>query len=189
MDLRLYILWIWKIWDPIYYSFTRLQYIEPAGNKKTVFRVRLTKYKGKEVILSDGTRIRKNDVLLKIHLHNVRLLSEILNVKHELNKGRCIYKMVLYSMPVLADYIKNHPEEQKIKGIIGITMINKGVRHLGFECFFPENIFYLWLKKVSQLPIFFLSTSTMNVQNFKKHNPVYLMMSKEHLIKKYQTVV
>ncbi|EIJ78107.1 hypothetical protein PB1_11124 [Bacillus methanolicus PB1] len=186
MGIRLSILSIWKIVDPIYFLFTRLQYIESSANKKAIFRVRLTKYKGKDVILSDGTTICKNDVLLKIHIHNVKLLSELLRMENHVIRARYLYKMVLNSMPLLAEYIHNHPEEQKIKGVIGITMINKGVRQLGFECFSPQNIFYKICKKTSLLPIFFLSTSSFSFSNVKKHHLVYLMMSKEKLLKKYR---
>lgn len=186
MGIRLSILSIWKIFDPIYFLFTRLQYIEFEGNKKAIFRVRLTKYKGKDVVLSDGTMIYKNDVLIKIHLHNVQLLSEFLRMENHVNRARCIYKTVLNSMPLLAEYIHKHPDKQKIKGIIGITILNKEVRQLGFECFSPQNSFYKMYKKTSLLPIFFLSTPSFGIRNVKKHHLVYLMMSKDKLLRKYR---
>lgn len=65
-------LWGWI--DPIYFRFTRLDYVENHLGKRTIMRVRLTKYKGREITLSDGTVIHKNDLLLKIHLHNIKLL-------------------------------------------------------------------------------------------------------------------
>jgi hypothetical protein len=188
MGIRQTILSIWKILDPIYYLLTRLQYIESEGNQKAIFRVRLTKYKGKDVVLSDGTMICKNDVLLKIHIHNVQLLSELIKMENQLYRARCFYKKIVKSMPLLAEYLHNHPDEQSIKGIIGITMINKGYRQLGFECFSPQNSFYRLCKTTSQLPIYFLSTSSFRVKNMKKHNLVYLMMSKDKLIRKYHTV-
>ncbi|WP_394138145.1 YkoP family protein [Cytobacillus oceanisediminis] len=186
MMVRSILLIVWGYLDPIYFPFTRLQYPASDQEREGVFRVRLTKYKGKDLELSDGIIIRKNDLLLKIHLHNVKLLNEFNNIKSELSKGRGIFKRVKESMPVLTTFILKHPEEAKIKGIIGITLINKGFSPLGFECILPENKLYCWFKKTFQLPIFLLSCSKISVANVKRHRTVYLMMSKEKLIEKYK---
>lgn len=186
MLVRAVVLSIWSYLDPLYFSFTRLQYLVQDRNRQGVFRVRLTRYKGKDVELSDGSIIRKNDLLLKIHLHNVRLLKDFSCITNELSKGRGIFKRVKDSMPLLAAFMLNHPDEARIKGIIGITLINKGFRPLGFECVLPENKLYCWFKKITQIPIFLLSTSRFSMENIKKHHPVYLLMSKEQLIEKYK---
>ncbi|MDN3018689.1 hypothetical protein PH210_21105 [Paenibacillus sp. BSR1-1] len=176
MFIRLIIILIWKILDPLFYQFSRLHYI----NDQSVFRVRITKYKGEKFVLSDGTIISKNDFLLKIHLHNVQLLSEFLKIKNELSRARKIYTRVLKSMPLLASYLMEHPEEEKIKGIIGITTINKGVISLGFECFSPSSKWYRFFKKLGQLPIMLLSNSSS-----KSNTLTYLFLSKDILYEKY----
>nr|WP_251032305.1 hypothetical protein [Mesobacillus foraminis] len=135
-------------------------------------------------MLSDGVTISKKDFLLKIHLHNIRLLLESPGNSNELSKGRGIFSQV-YSMPLLAEFILNHPEEARIKGIIGITLINKGFGPL-FECIQPENKLYNWFKKTQQLPIYLLSCSKVSVSNIKSHHPVYLMMPKGKLMEKYK---
>lgn len=183
MGIRLTIIWLWKLIDPIFYFFSRLHYIWEDNRKKSIFRVRVTKYKGKNIILSDGTRIDRNDLLLKIHLHNVRLLYEYLKVKNDLQRARLMYRSVFHSMPSLASYLQSHPQETNIKGIIGITTINKGVLPLGFETISPTNFLYRKLKKVGQLPIFLLTKSSIN--NFKNNKLNYLLMSKEMLYQKY----
>lgn len=183
MGIRLLVLWIWKLFDPIFFMCSRLHYIHFSPSNKSIFRVRITRYKGKTMTLSDGTKIRKNDLLLKIHLHNIRLLMQFIHIKNDLSRSRKIYKTVLYSMPSLAIFLKNHPLEQNIKGVIGITMINKGVKQLGFECLSPSNAFYKWFKKVGQLPITFLSCTTK--KSIRNHNLTYLIMSKENLYSRY----
>lgn len=180
MVIRLTFIWIWKCIDPFFYSCSRLHYI---NSNQSVFRVRVTKYKGKNLILSDGTQILKNDLLLKIHLHNVRLLDEFIRIKNDLIRARMIYKLVQNSMPSLADYLRGHPEEANIKGIIGITTLSKAVRPLGFECFVPSSSLYRNLKKIGQLPIVLLSSPS--YRDFKKNKLHYLFMSKEKLYNKY----
>jgi hypothetical protein len=181
--MRLAILWIWKLFDPLFYFCSRLHYLQPDKPKNAIFRVRITKYKGKELIFSDGTKILKNYLLLKIHLHNVRLLLELIKMKNDVHRARYVYKVVLYSMPNLAQYLKHHPHEGRIKGIIGITTLHKGAAHLGFECYQPYNRFYRWFKKVGQLPISFLSNTSM--KSLQKTEVNYLIMTKNILYKKY----
>lgn len=88
--MRSYLLNLWNIMDPIYYQCTRLCYVPGMERKNTIFRVRLTRYKGATVILEDGTVIKRNDVLIKIHLHNVRLISEIQSIDNEVKKRQFI---------------------------------------------------------------------------------------------------
>lgn len=185
MSLRPLIIILWNMFDPIYFLFTRLHYIPSTIEKPCVFRVRITKYRGKDVILSDGTSIKKNDLLLKIHLHNSKILKESLIIRHSLKKGRMIYKMVLNSMPMLAEYIEKHPKRTDIKGIIGVTTINKGVKTLGFDLVFPSNKFYQIMKRLMQFPIYLLSSSSFSIEQLKKSKPVYLFMSKDKLSHKY----
>jgi hypothetical protein len=139
---------IWRVIDPIYFFFSRLTLID--DEQKCVFRVRLTKYKGHHVVLSDGTHIRKNDVLVKIHLHNIKLVRELQSIESAVRKGIIIYQKVYQSMPMLLEYINNHKKSEKIKGIIGITMLDKGVERLGFDVVTPVNPFY----RSSELPKF-----------------------------------
>jgi len=179
MGVRQVILWIWKLFDPIYYSCSRLHHLNSSKKYPSVFRVRITKYKGENYVLSDGTQISKNDLMLKIHLHNVRLLSECLKIKNELTRARRMYRMVLASMPGLASYVSQHSKEENIKGIIGITTINRAVAPLGFECCQPKNIWYRFFKKLGQIPIILLSGSSL--KNLPKHHLTYLFLSKESL--------
>ncbi|MGR5985610.1 YkoP family protein [Bacillus cytotoxicus] len=86
--MKSYVLTIWNFIDPIYYKFTRLTYIHKGTCDDNILRVRLTRYKGKNITLSDGTQINKNDTLIKIHLHNVRLLNEMKSFENNIKKRK-----------------------------------------------------------------------------------------------------
>ncbi|MGM0923079.1 MAG: YkoP family protein [Bacillota bacterium] len=187
MRIRLYILSAWSILDPLYYSFTRLQYLK-TKEQPTIFRVRLTRYKGREVVLSDGTMIKKNDVLVKIHLHNVQLLKELLTVNNDLRKSMILYKRVKESLPHLASYVYQHKDADEIKGIIGITLLNKGCTRLGFEIFTILNPTYNRFKQLALFPIYFISTTKRSTKGQKIPSPNYLFMSKKSLLKKYGNI-
>ncbi|USK57245.1 hypothetical protein LIS82_12585 [Cytobacillus solani] len=185
--MRDFFISIWSIIDPLYFQCTRLTY--PSCKEGNIFRVRLTKYKGRNIILSDGTLINKNDTLVKIHLHNVRLLKEFKNINSEIRKAKMIYKYVQMSLPEIENYIQNHTHSKKIKGIIGITMLNKGCERLGFEIFEISHPIYKWFKRISFLPIEILSSkNTSDWYVLKLHNPSYLFMSINKLSKYVQTM-
>ncbi|QHZ45828.1 MULTISPECIES: YkoP family protein [Bacillus] len=172
---------IWSVIDPFYYFFSRLTLIDK--NKRSIFRVRLTKYKGIDVILSDGTVIKKNDVLIKIHLHNIKLIKELQNIESAVRRGIIIYQKACVSMPILAQYVKSHKHTDQIKGIIGITTLHKGVERLGFEAVEPANKFYRTFKKLTQIPILFLMTKQFSFRNIPPSH--YLFISKEKLFHSY----
>ncbi|HWO75211.1 MAG TPA: hypothetical protein VNM69_04735 [Bacillus sp. (in: firmicutes)] len=185
MRLRLYFISLWSIIDPIYYYLTRLRYLDSPAGSPPIFRVRLTKYKGRNVVLSDGTQIQRNDILVKIHLHNVRLLKELSGINNDVKKSLLIYQQVKESMPYLTRYIERHQRNSEIKGIIGITFINKGIKRLGFEQVDIINPFYKWYKLITLYPIHFLSSSQSFLKGNKKPCPSYLFMSKDGLFNKY----
>ncbi|WNS74924.1 hypothetical protein RRV45_18895 [Bacillus sp. DTU_2020_1000418_1_SI_GHA_SEK_038] len=184
--MRGYVLSIWSIIDPIYYFFTRLTYLPCEGAQGSIFRIRLTKYKGRNIILSDGTQINKNDILVKIHLHNAKLLKELKDIRSELKKAKIIYRHVQKSLPELEHYIRNNSHSSKIKGIIGITMLNKGCDRLGFEIVAINNPIYKWFKWFAFLPIEILSSQNHSWTGLRNRKPNYLFMSSNKLSRMYK---
>lgn len=176
---------VWSIIDPFYYACSRLHYVvtEKEEKDKTLFRVRLTSYQGHEVTLYDGTVIKKNDLLLKIHLHNVRMLHDLqVSNYSKTKKALLIFHSVKRELPILAQYVNNHQHSQKIKGIIGITSLYKGANRLGFETVPIHNTYYRTYKKLTFSPINFIA-------NTSSKDPVYLFMSKDALINKYHSII
>ncbi|SDJ82712.1 YkoP family protein [Sediminibacillus albus] len=178
---------IWNLSDPIYFQCTRLTYIDdPDRGFKNIFRVRLTSYQGKPITLSDGTVINKHDKLIKIHLHNIRLINETKDIQGEVRKARHIYKTVQASLPGLADFLRAHKHHQQIKGVIGITVLNhKLCRRLGFETFAISNFIYRWFKFIIFISINKLAKDP-SAQGKGKQEPKYLFMSKENLLNAYK---
>lgn len=184
--MRGQILSLWNLLDPIYYNLSRLTYVSTDKGVDNIFRIRLTKYRGRNVILSDGTEIKRNDTLIKIHLHNVRLLKELKDIKSELKKAKIIYRHVQNSLPGVETYIRQYYDSHNIKGIIGITLLNKGCERLGFEVIDIINPFYKWYKTLTFLPIGLLSHQGATIHQFLKYQkPNYLFMSKDKLTELY----
>ncbi|HHY73362.1 MAG TPA: hypothetical protein GX497_09060 [Bacillus bacterium] len=185
--MRGYVLSIWNFFDPFYFSCTRLTFPPRTGTESNIFRVRLTKYKGRDVVLADGTKITKNDLLVKIHLHNVKLLKELYDIKSELKKAKIIYRHVHESLPGIEQFIQTNNSSNKIKGIVGITHLNKGCERLGFEIFDIAHPVYKWFKWFAFLPIEILSSRNRSIRQICKHHfPKYLFMSTDKLTKLYR---
>lgn len=180
IHVKTFLLLLWKLADPVYFTFTRL-----SRTENSVFRVRLTRYKGAPLVLSDGCEILKNDLLVKIHFHNVRIFKELSYVKNDLKKARLLYREVEQSLPSLASYLKSHKKADQIKGIVGITMINRGYVRLGFESGEITNRLYRLWKLMIQVPIYYLAAPSPSFKHLKKQNPNYLFMSKETLFHDY----
>ncbi|MYL56648.1 hypothetical protein GLW20_03920 [Virgibacillus halodenitrificans] len=185
LKIRQNCLFFWNLIDPIYFRFTRLGNVEDSNDKRTIMRVRLTKYKGRTLTLEDGTVIHKNDLLLKIHLHNAQLLRECHNYDNDIRRALIIYKKIKGSLPYLVKYLESTGYKDRVKGLIGITSLYKGCHKLGFEVYSIQNPYYKWFKQLALFPIHFISSSTL-----PKSIPVpkYLLMSKDVLHQKYHTL-
>jgi hypothetical protein len=179
LEMKSYLLGVWNMIDPVYYTFSRLRYVPDTSQHNTVFRVRLTRYKGSAITLSDGASIQKNDILLKIHLHNVKMLNELNMITSDMKRAVFIYHSVKKSLPKLTEYLMLHPQYKEIKAIIGITSLYKGSARLGFDIVSIQNKYYRMYKKITFLPI------NLVAGNKRYEDPVYLFMSKDKLNKKY----
>lgn len=175
---------IWSLLDKIYFYYSPLEYVNQEG--KNIFRVKYLTYRGKDILLSNGVSIQKNDLLLKIHLHNFLLMKEMINIENETKRALYVYKRVEESMPGLADFIRNHPQKDSIKGIIGITLLHRGVSRLGFEVKEIENYYYKRAKQFYMKPLFIFCHLNKR-QRWKEKNlvPKFLIMSKEELLSRY----
>lgn len=179
---------VWRRLDPLYFACTRLKYVEPGG--ANIFRVRLLTYRGPAIRLRDGTTIEPGDRLLKIHLHNARVLSALLcredgcAERDVLTRSRLLYRLTEQSLPGIARHICALHNPTDIKAIIGITQINRGCQRLGFEVLPLSSRIYRLLKWVTLLPIYLLSVDR-PWQSLRKHEPKMLLMSRLELLTRY----
>ncbi|MBM7552247.1 YkoP family protein [Thalassobacillus pellis] len=185
--MKQYLVDIWTLLDPLYYRMSRLTYVRSKNKINNIFRVKLVAYKGKQRKLADGTLLQKNDQLIKIHLHNIRLINEMRGMKNDIQKARYIYKAVQHSLPDLVSFITSHKRVNEIKGIVGITALNSGCERLGFEIIAIESPFYRSLKLMSFIAISTLCMRPPSLKYLKKHQPKYIYMSRTDLENRYQS--
>ncbi|WP_258960741.1 YkoP family protein [Paenibacillus aquistagni] len=182
MNYKMFVLSIWNVLDPIGHAARQLTYVDREGSN--IFRVKLICFKGQEMALQDGSLIKKNDLLLKIHLDNLSLLKELIPLSSDFKKGKVLVKWIERSLPSVYRYVLTHDKTADIKGIIGLTMLYPGSHHLGFETLDVSNRLYRDFKWLSFMPIHFLSVSH-PLKSCRKNMPKYLYMSMEQLAKRY----
>lgn len=124
------LLTLWRLWDTVYYHSSRLQYIDKNYN---LFRTVLMPYWGAPLCTKSGQWIHKNDIVLKLHIHNFRLAELIYNKKDVKAPGILLLREVRKSMPGLARFVAGHPAYDNIVGVVGTSFLHRGVEQLGFS--------------------------------------------------------
>jgi len=124
------LLLLWGVWDNVYQRCTRLQYIEKGAN---IFRVVPLRYRGETLATADNQIINRGDLIVKIHIHNYYFATLCKGVKDELRLALLLRRHITQSLPELAHYLETMENRENIKGIVGTTMLHKGVQPLGFS--------------------------------------------------------
>ncbi|HEX7056058.1 MAG TPA: polysaccharide deacetylase family protein, partial [Bacilli bacterium] len=107
-----------------------------------ILQVRFRKYEGKTLLLRDGEAIRPGDRIAEMHLDN-RMLYEIgRSSRSAVHLAIRLIRTVEEILPKIAEYILNNREYDDVKGLYGISMINRGVAQLGFTVAeLPKGVF------------------------------------------------
>jgi hypothetical protein len=124
-------LWLWQCADGIYRRIRHFDYEDMQG--ENIFRIRIRHYNGPEFRLPGGEEVRRGDWVGFLHLYNMRLQRLVQGIQSENRRSLMIVREAKRSLPELAAYLQRHPRGERIKTLIGVTLLNRGVEHLGFQ--------------------------------------------------------
>ncbi|GAB6181862.1 polysaccharide deacetylase family protein [Desulfotomaculum defluvii] len=124
---------LWQIWE---FCFARMAGLKLVGNDKHVlFRLAIRNYRGKEMRLPDGTLLSPGDKVIELHLNN-DFLQKITTSARSLEATAIgLLRETRRSLPLLAQAVYQDPACQGTKALIGVTMIHRGTRQLGFTVY------------------------------------------------------
>ncbi|WNC13217.1 YkoP family protein [Brevibacillus brevis] len=179
------LLTLWGLWDDVYQRCTRLRYIEKGAN---IFRVVLLRYRGETLVTDDQQVIRNGDLILKIHIHNYYFATLCKGVKDELRLALLLRRHIMQSLPKLASYLESMAQKEEVKGIVGTTMLHKGVQPLGFSISdVPMNWFFRYKRWYLRLLLRIIHPDgKRRVQTWDTEMPLKrVYMSKEMLLQRY----
>lgn len=143
VGVKVIFLQMWGVWDWLYYSFNRMQYV---SKKQNIFRIVRKTYKGPPLQTKTGEWITTGDCIIKIHLHNYELAKEVLNRPSEISLALYLKNYIHQSLIGLSKHISELPERNHIKGIIGTSMLNRGAERFGFRVHDVNQSIYFWFK-------------------------------------------
>ncbi|MBG9944558.1 hypothetical protein ABE237_00065 [Brevibacillus formosus] len=179
------LLMLWGYWDEIYQRCTRLTYIEKGKN---IFRVVVLRYRGEPLVTTDNCIIHEGDLILKLHIHNYYFATLCKEVKDELRVALLLRRHILQSLPQLATFLNSMENKDQIKGIVGTTMLHKGVKPLGFSISdVPMSWFFRYKRWYLRLMLRFVHPNgKQRLQSWNHEMPLKrVYMSKELLLNRY----
>ncbi|MFD2168769.1 YkoP family protein [Tumebacillus lipolyticus] len=122
------LLWGWG--DVLYRLLRRFDFEDRRG--KNIFRIRVRHYAGPVIRLPDGQEIHEGDWVGFLHIYNLRLQQMLHGVKSDNRRGVIVLRETQRSLPELVEFLRRHPRGERIKALIGVTLLNRGVEPLGF---------------------------------------------------------
>lgn len=118
---------LWEKWERFYAKYFKISRIDD----RNLFRLCVSRYRGPDLYNDQGELLAtKGDSVGEIHFDNIRFQAVGPNLQ---TVGIRALKQVRLSLPNLVRYIRTHPDYDNVKVYIGVTMINKGAKGLGFN--------------------------------------------------------
>ncbi len=101
----------------------------------SVWRTALRRYRGKDWNLPDGSVLRRGDRYLELHLNNERLLSLADENTTRERMAIIALREARKDLPALARLLNSEKKYHSVKALIGITLLHRGTRRLGFTAY------------------------------------------------------
>lgn len=182
------LLMAWRTWDFLYYHCTRLHYVDKENNN--IFRIVVKKYRGNPLTIGEETIVAPGDYYVKLHIHNYQLAYCLRGKTGDLRLGLLALKQVKTSLPALARAVAAHPYADRIKGVVGTTILHQGAERLGFRVQAIDTAIFRVFKTVFFKWILCLchpeGIKRVRRHSRKKMTAKRVFMSKEQLLRAYQ---
>ncbi|MHB8125520.1 MAG: polysaccharide deacetylase family protein [Desulfitobacteriaceae bacterium] len=118
---------LWQKWENVFAKVYHLERIDATN----LFRLSRIEYKGPRLYSEDGQILAKEgDMVAELHLDSLRLRGKGTDIQ---TIGIKALRQIRESLPDLAAYINNNPAYLGIQVFMGISLLNRGVRGLGFK--------------------------------------------------------
>ncbi|WP_172798903.1 polysaccharide deacetylase family protein [Paenibacillus sp. FJAT-26967] len=133
---------LWMRWERL---FHRLYGVQPADPHNRFLHYRLLTYRGQELPLGDGERIRPGDLVAELHLGNEWLYEANARSGSVMQLAVHMIRAMESTMPVLAECLLGEDAPAGIKGVYGISMIHRGTERFGFTVLPLKNGLWRWV--------------------------------------------
>ncbi|MFC0393140.1 polysaccharide deacetylase family protein [Paenibacillus mendelii] len=128
----------WMAWERLFHVLFRIE----SGGTDSVFHIRVVPYHGKTLHLSDGQTIEDKDEVIELHFDNNKLYHLMTESRSLMHVAIRLIREVEQALPKLAATIAGRKDYERVRGLYGISMINKGAEQFGFSVLeLPKGLF------------------------------------------------
>jgi len=176
----------WMAWERTFHTLFRIE----SGDVDAIFHIRVVTYHGKTLQLSDGQTINHKDKVIELHLDNHKLYRMMTESKSMMHVAIRLIREVQKGLPKLAVQIAGRKEFEQVKGLYGVSMINRGAEQFGFSVLeLPKGLFdfmtRLYLKML--LRVLHPSGKKRVKDQGKRLSPRIIAMSMDEFWRRYGT--
>lgn len=130
---------LWLGWERLFHVMFKLVPVQEGGG---MFHYRIRAYHGQTLHLPDGQQIDNKDQVVELHFDNKRLFQVMSNSRSLMQVAITMIREVEKALPGMAQQLAARRELGKVRGIYGISMINRGSESFGFTVIdLPRGLF------------------------------------------------
>lgn len=179
------LIYLWLKWEKLFQKLFRVDHID---DEVKLLALRVTKYHGKPIKLNDGATIYNGDKVAELHLNNLMLYEISTKVRTPIQLAVMLIHYVDRDMPKLTKFIQEQPAYRNVKGLYGVSIINRGTKKFGFTVQeLPQGIFYFFSRIYLRILLYILHPEGRKRLNTKKELlvPKTIAISKKELLKRF----
>lgn len=124
--------WFLTFWLAYERLFKKLFHLKIVDKQNPFFYYRIRPFKGALIVMPNGEELRKGDLIAELHFDNERLYRLGTESGSYVQLAIKLIRLAQKQLPKVVE-ILNKPENQNVKAVYGISMVNRGVKQIGFE--------------------------------------------------------
>lgn len=176
---------LWLQWEKLFQWVFRVKEID---NHDELLSLRVKNYRGKPIQLKDGNVLKRGDRVAELHLNNEKLFAISTHIRTPVQLAVQLIHGVDKEMPKIAGLLQHHPTYQHVKGLYGVSLINRGTKKFGFSVVdLPKGPFFIFSRMYLRLLLYILHPEGKKRLKTKKELlvPKTIAISKADLLKRY----
>ncbi|CAM2847664.1 polysaccharide deacetylase family protein [Paenibacillus sediminis] len=130
---------LWLQWEKVFHAVFHLHTINPED---PMYHIRVRTYHGQPTQMDNGSTLVKGDKIIELHLDNKKLFEIGSKAKSTVHLAIQMIRGTEKTLPVIAQYVLDHPEISDVKALYGVSMIHRGPEQFGFKIIdLPKGMF------------------------------------------------